>query len=336
MIAAFTALLCLPMIAEGQQAPSRVPYVPSCRTCAIELTKLATIGSPDDSVLMRGLIARDGQGRFHAVAHDGFSMLVYDRQGRLVKSVGRQGQGPGEFGGRLGILNFTIGNGDTLFVATQGRMSVFDANHTFVRSWNLNTSGILELHQLTDGNFLVGGIFSGPRYRGYSIHVLDRTGAIVRSLGDTGRFDPRFVLQPDRRAIWLASDYRIRELRLDGTTGRAVDVIGAPWFAPQRETTFTGRGGRAPVKVMIGGGSRAATGMTADGILWIAASKPPESGTGPSTYGLQAFDTRSMRMLAVIETPAWIAVRPNGEAYSVNKDADGVITYTLWGLRLRR
>lgn len=58
-------------------------------------------------------------------------LLLFDEAGRFIRSVGRAGEGPGEFT-RIGSIFRCAG--DTLFVEDNDRLNVFDRNVTFVRS----------------------------------------------------------------------------------------------------------------------------------------------------------------------------------------------------------
>ncbi|MDH4198614.1 MAG: 6-bladed beta-propeller, partial [Candidatus Aminicenantes bacterium] len=56
-------------------------------------------GGPDEALLNKPLELRvDGQGRAYVMDWGDVTIKVYDAEGRFLRSVGRQGQGPGEFG----------------------------------------------------------------------------------------------------------------------------------------------------------------------------------------------------------------------------------------------
>jgi len=58
---------------------------------------------------------------------------VYDEGGSLARTIGRRGEGPGEFG-RLGYIGLA---GDTLYAAEAGRVSYFDMDGGFLGSRRL-------------------------------------------------------------------------------------------------------------------------------------------------------------------------------------------------------
>jgi len=56
-------------------------------------------GGPDEAMLNKPLELRvDGQGRAYVMDWGDMNIKVYDAEGRFLRTVGRQGQGPGEFG----------------------------------------------------------------------------------------------------------------------------------------------------------------------------------------------------------------------------------------------
>jgi hypothetical protein len=77
-------------------------------------------------------LALDGEGRVYVADQSPAVIKVFDRAGKLVRTIGRQGGGPGEF--RVG---FIVIHGANLVVhdPQQARTSVFDTSGTFTKSW---------------------------------------------------------------------------------------------------------------------------------------------------------------------------------------------------------
>ncbi|MGH7560295.1 MAG: hypothetical protein ACRENB_04660, partial [Gemmatimonadales bacterium] len=78
-------------------------------------------------------MAFDGEGRLYVADAKPPIIKVYDRTGRLVRTIGREGEGPGEF-----RIAFIAVEGDALIVHDPrvSRTSVFDTSGTFRRSWH--------------------------------------------------------------------------------------------------------------------------------------------------------------------------------------------------------
>jgi hypothetical protein len=169
------AALCL----EAQPAVvSRVKHTVACRTCRVEFTRLATLGSRGDSALPSqfSIPERDSQGRFYMFS-DQSQVLIYDSTGHLVRFFGRQGGGPGEFSGlprsfggvsRGTISRVMIGRGDTLMVIHHPSISVFAPfpRLTHVRTVRMPAgSQPLRSFTMADGTVLVGGAVLNPECR---------------------------------------------------------------------------------------------------------------------------------------------------------------------------
>ncbi len=84
-------------------------------------------------------------------------ILLFDMSGRYLRSVGRSGEGPGEF---LGLARIDRGQGDSIIAWDQrlGRFSVFTPTGRFQRSFSI-PGGASPLFQFvgayTDGSFVV-------------------------------------------------------------------------------------------------------------------------------------------------------------------------------------
>ncbi len=115
------------------------------------------------------------------VANRGTGELrFYDGDGRFVRAVGRQGEGPGEF---RGLSSLEVGAGDTVraFDASLGRVSVFGPDDAFVRSVSVPTSTPLSaLRRLDDGAWV--GFMRAP-FNG-------QTGDMPRDTAEFYRYGP--------------------------------------------------------------------------------------------------------------------------------------------------
>ena len=78
-------------------------------------------------------IAVDGEGRVYVVDRKPATIKVFTADGKLVRSFGREGEGPGEF--RIGFI--AVRDGHVVLQDPQvARTSVWDTSGTFVRSWH--------------------------------------------------------------------------------------------------------------------------------------------------------------------------------------------------------
>lgn len=167
-------------------------------------------------------------------------VLVFDRGGRLVGSVGREGRGPGEF---QAPWRLALDANDSLFVWDVGlrRVSVFGPNLAHARDFRVPPHWVVNsMAFLPDGSLLLGAY--GPGEAGV-VHVLDRTGAIRRTLGprppqgDLAGFEASLLggyaaVDGTRIAYSNKSPYEVSFL--DRASGRALSrCTGNPaWTTP--------------------------------------------------------------------------------------------------------
>jgi hypothetical protein len=189
---------------------------------------------------------------------DDLALRFFDRTGKLVRSVGRSGGGPGEF---RSIRWFGRCNGDSLEVwdPAQARMSIFSRHGTFARQFAFRDS-IVPTSVLVcapDGRFLVQGQqrpLPGSERRPSSpgaewisvtvaaIAIVDHNGRLVRPLGD-------------RSAGLIYAIYGgAVPLPLGGATYLAVAAnrmfVGTA-DAASRIEAYTGRGAPQPVPLRV-------------------------------------------------------------------------------------
>ena len=117
-------LMLLPLVAVAQVPV--IPDEPSCPECTIEVTALARLGDINDPTSPSGgPLAIGPAGSFYVAAIERGRILVYGPDGGpLVRTIGRFGQGPGEFGEPDRMFFWA----DSLFVFDRmtARLSVFD------------------------------------------------------------------------------------------------------------------------------------------------------------------------------------------------------------------
>ena len=146
---------------EGQTVSLTTP---ACKTCRIEKSVVVEFGNdaaaqeaaPDG--LMGGIAV--GNAFLGVVQAMKAVPVVFGADGKIIRVLGRSGQGPGEFAGP-GLVS--TWRGDSILIADgmSGRMSVFDRNWKFGRSFLLSP-GIESWAPLSNGS-LVGAV--GPESR---------------------------------------------------------------------------------------------------------------------------------------------------------------------------
>ena len=209
-------------------------------------------GPPDGFLSLVGGLAADSRDNIYVLDYVTQEIYVFDSEGDFVRTLGGQGDGPGEFRNALGPA---IGPGDTLWVADQRapRYSLFAPDGTFlgVRQRRGIASGGAATERCTitpDGDYLEwwnrfpkeersGDMSDIDLVHMYPIRVSPHSGeqdtlpyleftqlmADMPSLGMRSpvRFGPRLEYAFDcRGGIWFArgDEYRLQRRSLDGET----------------------------------------------------------------------------------------------------------------------
>jgi hypothetical protein len=129
------------------------PKIPIYPQGALELHEDLSIGAAEGSeeymfVRLRGL-AVDGKGEIFSLDQRKPRVDVFASDGRHLRSMGRQGQGPGEFQSPFYIALAPAGE---LLVGDMARLNIFDRNGTFLRSVDNSVQRLAFLKYLENGD----------------------------------------------------------------------------------------------------------------------------------------------------------------------------------------
>jgi hypothetical protein len=107
----------------------------ACAQCSVKFTRILTLtGSPDVALSHSTRVVRSGTHYVAGPTYAPGTLLVYDTTGKVVKSFGRHGSGPGEINGRS--YRLMVGPGDTVHVVDLKRWIIFrPGDYQFVRSF---------------------------------------------------------------------------------------------------------------------------------------------------------------------------------------------------------
>ena len=183
--------LLLQVLTSGSKADQGdnailVPAVPRCPRCRIVLRPITVLGERDTSMTeVPQSLDIDERGRYYAALPNKHELpLVYAANGKLLKRIGRQGDGPGEF--RLPAHIFVDAH-DTVFIADwAGRLSVLTPDYRFARSFAFPT-GTRALIVLSNGRVLANASRPDRETIGLPFHLFDRTGVFLGAIGDRSR-----------------------------------------------------------------------------------------------------------------------------------------------------
>jgi hypothetical protein len=184
----------------------------------------------------------DSRGRYYVFREFGQQIKVFSPAGEYLRTIGREGGGPGEF---RGISIVYPAPGDSLHVVDllNVRWNVFSPEGEYVRSTQLQVPVYMQLHLLPDGR----GLFSAP-VRGelarFPLHLLEATGEHVRSFGAAPEefgplgYDPawRRMAPAGPTSVWAAYNDRYRielwDAAEESDRPRQVVERSVDWFPP--------------------------------------------------------------------------------------------------------
>jgi hypothetical protein len=316
-------------VGTAQQTQSRtISSTPMCARCTISIEPVATLRLPTDS------LSFDVGARLLRLANGGFLAseltethipALFDASGTFVRLIARAGQGPSEIE-RSAQDPLVVGHGDSVWIFADGQRHVFTPDMRYVRKDVLNHVEGTPL-ALPNGTIVIAAVNVSPLGAGYPLHIINRTGDIVRSFGlDAPITDPRsqyaarslfgreftagesgtfWVNRPTRG--FLLEQYDVNgNLRARGT--HALDG----WYKEATEARY-GSGSDSVLSVGIVQSS------SQPGLLWLLygvrnASFSRLSGTiNVSTYSrmvdvmIEALDTQTFQVLATRRLPGTIA-----------------------------
>lgn len=331
-----------------------------CAPCEIRLVHELDVGVGADDyggVTRTGLV-RDGRGQYyHANSYQPATMLVFDSTGSFTSAFGRYGEGPGEFQ-RIG--RYTIGPGDTLHVFdnTLRRYSVFDPEHTFVRSVTIGSS-VSNIAPLSGGRAVISARMSEIGADGLRFHLVE--GMSIRShfatIDSTLERDGRrplayssLVVAESDSTVWTADrdKYRLERWNVSGVR-LAEFSRDVEWFdrtaIPARQNQIK------PICQDLR--------IDAAGLLWLLCSPldpraedrieiGPEAALGVyeirSSTGdlrdlwdsvIEVIDPRSSRVLASLRSDSFIYGFADAErVYTFEEDDLGVGIWRVWRIQL--
>ncbi len=272
LIAALTVATDSPLVAQDASSE------PACGTCAIRLDTVATLGSLDgpgaSAISAFATVAVDGAGRIlvaSRIRSDHFA--VFDSAGRYLSSVGRSGEGPGEYR----FISGLAAGPRYLHVVDdeQGRRTMLTYGFSVVRTDRL-PGHIWSSAALASDALVLAATLPGARDAGPSVHVLHTDGVLIR-LAASHEVEPdhptALHVHADAETFWTAADRRYELTEWDARVGgpRRVVTMAAHWFDDENPEAF-------PRSLLLGVVSVGDT-------LWVVGRAPDAARTERSVPG---------------------------------------------------
>ncbi len=221
-----------------------IPDEPVCQTCRIRLEKGVSIGDLDGPGALPGqpwAVVRTSDRILVTAGVNPTEILVFDHEGAFVETIGREGDGPGEYRSATALV---VMPGDTIHVfdRRQGRQTVLSPGLDVIRT-SLIQVPATGAWPLSSRTILVNGWAPSPEGVPKPLHVVRTDGTLTNSFGGEGleqrmrTYGPQPLLFLRRVAptadgsFWCASlnEYSIELRGRDGSVIQSLSREPA-WF----------------------------------------------------------------------------------------------------------
>ncbi len=239
----------------------RNPRAPLFGEAALDLEKVGVLGGErnEGTTFFRHIrFTIDQGGNFLVVDGGGKAVKEFDKDGRLVRTIGREGQGPGEFQVPLSCLKDEKGN---VFIGELRKIQAFDPQGRFLKSvpLTLPTKAFISmgddrllLQTVGDASFgkemtsdvvlvdwrgnKIRTLASRPSWMNNRIEIISEITVTVRFVNQG--YAPDVVLAeagPGRTVYACSDEYRLHVTDRAGNVSRVIEKDEAPEVISERE-----------------------------------------------------------------------------------------------------
>ncbi len=161
------------------------------------------IGSEEDKNYMfyqARDIKVDSQGNIYVLDSGNHRVQKFDKKGNYIQTIGRKGQGPGEF---ANIYHMLFDNQKNLYVSGMRIIHIFNDKGEFIRNVDLPITQI-DFAVNTEGNFIISGFVTSEKGQNYGILIVDSTGKIIKKISEFQGID---IFQKGKSMVFLSHRY---------------------------------------------------------------------------------------------------------------------------------
>jgi len=161
------------------------------------------IGSEEDKNYMfyqARDIKVDSQGNIYVLDAGNHRVQKFDKKGNYLQTIGRKGQGPGEFADTYEMF---IDNQDNLYIRGSRIIHIFNDKGEFIR----NVVFPISIHSFSvaaEGNFIVSGFVTSEKGQNYGVMVVDSSGKIIKKISEFPGID---IFQRGKSLFFLSHEY---------------------------------------------------------------------------------------------------------------------------------
>jgi hypothetical protein len=226
--------------AQAQPRVYELNGSPSCAACKLERYKIATVRDTDAGVIGEGaqVFVNSDKSFFLLTGSAVWDELYFaNEQGRIVRRVGRTGEGPGEFRMPSDVME----NDKSYLVLDPrlGRITTLSKRDLEV----LNTIKLppirpLAARALSGGRYVFSGVAATRAAAGNTLHFVSDDGKTVTSfrpaaMNQSNEGEVSLIAVSGDTAIWVgtSNQYRLEKWNLNGTLSKVYERH-VPWFPP--------------------------------------------------------------------------------------------------------
>ena len=141
-----------------------------------------------------GSIAVDDKERVYVSDTKEFHIKIFEKDGNYLKSVGRKGQGPGEFE-RITSIQITPQKELLVFDSRSRRLSFFSLEGEFIKSKSIGEIQVLDLEMNSKGNIIASSVLLDPK-TALAVTELRIYGSDLKLISTISASEPRDVFTP--------------------------------------------------------------------------------------------------------------------------------------------
>ena len=161
------------------------------------------IGSEEDKNYMfyqARDIKVDSLGNIYVLDAGNHRVQKFDKNGHYLQTIGRKGQGPGEF---ASIYNMLFDNQNNLYVKGMRIIHIFNNKGEFIR----NVTFPISIHNFdvnTEENFIVSGFVTSEKGQNYGVLIVNSAGKIIKNISEFPGID---IFQRGKSMVFLSHRY---------------------------------------------------------------------------------------------------------------------------------
>jgi hypothetical protein len=159
------------------------PAEPMYGELILELEEDLTIGSTDDeNTLFYRIrdIAVDTQNNIYVMDSGNYRIQKFDKEGNYLQTIGRKGQGPGEF---MRPFNIFLDEQGNIYVMELRKLHLFDPKGNYIKSI-IPPMFIMGFAAEPEGNIIGHGLISSAKAQNFGVILLDSEGKIIKNIAE--------------------------------------------------------------------------------------------------------------------------------------------------------